>query len=167
MKQQSSDTTEPSNDRTQQPPSSPEALTQLSKTHPIVLFDGVCNLCNSSVQFIIDRDPDAQFRFAPLQSDVGESLRARHEIPEELDSIVLIDDGKAYWKSSAALRVARRLQGAWSLLFALIVVPPFVRNAIYGWIARNRYRWFGREDACRLPSPDLEERFLQMDPVSS
>jgi predicted DCC family thiol-disulfide oxidoreductase YuxK len=167
MTQPNVDAPVPSEDRREERAASSEELTRLSDSHPIVLFDGVCNLCNSSVQFIIDRDPHAQFRFAPLQSEVGETLRAAHEIPEELDSIVLIDGGRPYWKSSAALRVARRLQGAWSLLFALIVIPAFLRDAIYGWIARNRYRWFGREDACRLPSPELEERFLQMDPIGS
>lgn len=126
----------------------------------IVLFDGVCNLCNASVNFIIDRDPNAYFRFASLQSEVGQQLRSRHGLPEAFDSFVLVQAGKAYTRSGAAVRVARRLSGAWKLLHACIVIPPFVRNAVYDLVARNRYRWFGKEDSCRLPSPELQARFL-------
>lgn len=127
----------------------------------VILFDGVCNLCNASVNFVIDRDPDMQFRFASLQSDFGqEKLKALGKRTDEYSSIVLMDGDRVYERSTAALRVARRLKGAWPLLYAFIVIPPFIRNFVYDFIAKNRYRWFGQEDACRLPSPELKARFL-------
>ena len=128
--------------------------------HPVVLFDGVCNLCNASVTFLIDRDSEALFRFAPLQSDVGQALVSRCELEGE-DSIVLVEeDGRCYVRSEAALRIARRMDGAWPLLSAFLLLPRPLRDAAYRFIARNRYRWFGRQDACRLPTPDLRARFL-------
>jgi predicted DCC family thiol-disulfide oxidoreductase YuxK len=129
--------------------------------HPVLLFDGVCNLCNSSVQFIIERDPNARFRFASLQSEEGQALLSRFEnCPADLSSVVLVQDEQLYARSEAALRVARQLGGGWSLLYAFIVVPRPIRDAVYDWIARNRYRWFGKKDACMIPSPDLKSRFL-------
>jgi predicted DCC family thiol-disulfide oxidoreductase YuxK len=129
--------------------------------HPVLLFDGVCNLCNSSVQFIIERDPNARFRFASLQSEEGQALLSRFENrPADLSSVVLVQDDLLYARSEAALRVARQLGGGWSLLYAFIVVPRPIRDAVYDWIARNRYRWFGKKDACMIPSPDLKSRFL-------
>jgi predicted DCC family thiol-disulfide oxidoreductase YuxK len=129
--------------------------------HPVLLFDGVCNLCNSSVQFIIERDPDARFRFASLQSEEGQVVLSRFENrPSDLSSVVLIQDDQLYARSEAALLVARQLGGGWSLLYAFIVVPRPIRDAVYDWIARNRYRWFGKKDACMIPSPDLQSRFL-------
>lgn len=129
--------------------------------HPVLLFDGVCNLCNGSVQFIIERDPDARFRFASLQSEEGQVVLSRFENrPSDLSSVVLIQDDQLYARSEAALRVARQLGGGWSLLYAFIVVPRPIRDAVYDWIARNRYRWFGKKDACMIPSPDLQSRFL-------
>lgn len=135
--------------------------------HPIVLFDGVCNLCNSSVQFIIDRDPGAIFRFAPLQSGLGEMLVKIHGLPEDIETIVLIESGRAYSHSTAALRIARRLQGAWKLLYGFIIIPRFLRNVGYRFVARNRYRWFGKEESCRMPTPELQQRFITMDPMGS
>ncbi len=129
--------------------------------HPVLLFDGVCNLCNGSVQFIIERDPDARFRFASLQSEEGQAVLSRFENrPSDLSSVVLIQDDQLYARSEAALRVARQLGGGWSLLYAFIVVPRPIRDAVYDWIARNRYRWFGKKDACMIPSPNLQSRFL-------
>jgi len=134
--------------------------------HAVVLFDGVCNLCNGSVLFVIDRDPTGYFRFAPLQSDEARRLLAARAGAGEgvagpdLSSVVLIEGGRVYTRSTAALRVARRLSGAWPLLYAFTAVPRVVRDAVYDWVARNRYRWFGREDACRVPTPDLRARFL-------
>lgn len=128
-----------------------------------MLFDGVCNLCNGAVQFIIDRDPKDVFRFASLQSERGAALLAAHgRTPPEGDpeSVVLIEDGRVYEHSSAALRVARRLRGLWSLFYVFIIVPPFLRDAVYRFIARNRYRWFGKEEMCRVPTPALRARFL-------
>jgi len=132
-----------------------------STDHPVLLFDGVCNLCNGSVQFIIERDPEARFRFASLQSEEGQALLNRFESrPADLSSVVLVQEGRLYARSEAALRVARQLSGGWPLLYALIVVPRPIRDAVYNWIARNRYRWFGKKDACMIPSPDLKARFL-------
>ena len=134
----------------------------------IVLFDGVCNLCNGAVTFIIDRDPDAYFRFAPLQSEAGgarlepeprDLVHKDLQDGDALESIVLLEDGQRFTRSTAALRIARRLRGVWPL-YAFIVVPRPVRDRVYRWIARNRYRWFGKTDACRLPTPELARRFL-------
>ena len=131
------------------------------ENQPIVLFDGVCNLCNHSVNFIIDRDKDQRFKFASLQSEIGQKLLHQYALDTQyLDSIVLIDGDKMYKKSTAALQVAKHLKGAWSWLYALIIFPRFIRDAVYDFIGRNRYRWFGKEDACRIPTPELRARFL-------
>lgn len=128
---------------------------------PIVLFDGVCHLCAGAVQFIIKRDPKAVFRFASLQSETGQSLLARHHLPtDSMDSFVLIEDGKAYTESTAALRVCRHLKGGWKLCYAAIALPAKLRNPLYRIIARNRYRWFGKADACMMPTPELRSRLL-------
>ncbi|WP_309090697.1 thiol-disulfide oxidoreductase DCC family protein [Domibacillus sp.] len=127
----------------------------------IVLFDGDCNFCDASVQFIIQRDSKGYFNYASLQSDVGQKLLKEHNIPKDLDSFVLVEDGQAYIKSTAALRVARRLDGAWKLLYALIAVPAPLRNLVYDYVAANRYKWFGKKsDHCMLPSPEVRQRFL-------
>lgn len=128
----------------------------------IVLFDGVCNLCNASVNFVLDRDKRNYFRFAALQSQRGGTLLHAYGIPQkaEPESIVLLENGKAYQGSTAALRIAKRLGGLWPLLYAFIIVPRPIRDVVYKWIARNRYKWFGRTDACRMPTPALKARFL-------
>lgn len=126
----------------------------------IILFDGVCNLCNNSVQFIIRHDKDAYFKFASLQSDFGGRLKEAKQIPNDVDSIILVENGKVYMQSSAILRIARHLDGAWKLAAAALIIPRPIRDLIYRYVARNRYRWFGRQDQCMLPSPDLKERFL-------
>jgi predicted DCC family thiol-disulfide oxidoreductase YuxK len=129
--------------------------------HATVLFDGVCNLCNGSVLFVIDRDPAGYFRFVALQSDTARRLLAEHGgPPPDLSSIVLVEGGRVYTRSTAALRIARRLTGPWRLLHVCLLIPHPIRDAVYDWVARNRYRWFGREEACRLPSPELRARFL-------
>lgn len=129
--------------------------------NPIILFDGVCNLCNSSVQFVIRKDKKKQFRFASLQSDAGEKLLSVYHLNRNgYDSFVLIDKGNAYVRSTAALKVAQKLSGAWKLLYIFIIVPAFIRNAIYNLIAQNRYKWFGKKDSCMIPSPELHSRFL-------
>lgn len=126
-----------------------------------MLFDGVCNLCNGAVNFIIDRDPDRRFRFAALQSEAAKPLLAHCDLPPDaLDTLVVVEEGRCYARSAAALRVVRRLAGAWWLLYALVVIPRPLRDAVYGWIVRNRYRWFGKSDECRVPTPELRERFL-------
>ena len=126
----------------------------------VILFDGVCNLCNWSVNFIIDRDPDAYFKFASLQSDYGKTRLAEFQIPMDLESIVLIEGGKVYRSSTAALRISRKLSGLWCVLFAFIILPPFIRNAVYHWVSNNRYRWFGKNEACRVPESGVVDRFL-------
>lgn len=127
----------------------------------IILFDGVCNLCSASVQFIIERDEVGRFSFASLQSDVGQELAAKHGIDAtDLDSIVMIEGEKAYQRSTAALHIARRLDGAWKLLYTGIIVPPFIRDHVYNWIAANRYKWFGQQMECWIPTPELRGRFL-------
>jgi predicted DCC family thiol-disulfide oxidoreductase YuxK len=129
---------------------------------PIVLFDGVCQLCNGSVLFIVKRDPSRQFRFAALQSTAGAALLRTFGLPTDvLDTLVLIEGDRVFTRSTASLRIARRLSGLWPLLYGLIVVPRPLRDLLYRVVARNRYRWFGRRDACMMPTPDLQERFLE------
>lgn len=132
-----------------------------SGSHPVVLFDGVCNFCEGSVRFIIDRDPKGRFRFASLQSEAGKQFAEEHGgDTSQLNTMMLIQDGTLYKRSSAALRIARGLRFPWPLAWAFIIVPPFIRNAVYNIIARNRYKWFGQKDACMIPTPEIRERFL-------
>ena len=126
----------------------------------VILFDGVCNFCNAAVNFIIRHDSEKKFRSAPLQSAVGEEMRAKYGIGEDVDSIILIENDTAYTHSTAGLRVARDLGGIWSLGYVFIIVPAFIRDYCYRLFAKNRYRLFGRQDACMLPTPDVRERFL-------
>lgn len=126
-----------------------------------ILFDGVCNLCSGFVVFTIKRDPGAQFKFASLQSDEGEKLQKEFGIdPENIKTMVLVENDKYYIKSDAALRIFKRLNGMWPVLYYLIYVPRPIRNFVYDLVAGNRYRWFGKKDQCMLPTPDLEKRFL-------
>ena len=128
---------------------------------PLVLYDGTCGLCNRSVQMILRHDRRGRFRFAALQSERGRALLARHGLPvDALDSIVLVDDGKAFTKSRAALRIARRMDAPWPALSALGIIPRPVADVCYDLVARNRYRWFGRTEACMLPPPEVRARFL-------
>ena len=132
------------------------------ETNPIILFDGVCNLCNGAVQMVIRHDKKKLFRFASLQSDAGQSLLAKYHLPaNNFNSFVLVENDRAYTSSTAALQVARQLSGPLKLLYGFIIVPPFIRNAVYGLIAKNRYRWFGKRESCMLPTPDLQNRFLK------
>jgi len=129
--------------------------------HPIVLFDGVCNFCNASVNWTIHHDRRAVFRFAPLQSPAGARLQREHGLElTALDTLVLVEAGRAYRKSTAALRILRRLGSPWPLLFAFIVVPRPLRDFAYSAFARRRYRWFGRKDTCTVPTPEVHDRFL-------
>lgn len=129
--------------------------------HPILLFDGVCNLCNGTVQWVIEHDPGAKFRFASLQSETGQQLLQVHHLPTgELNTVVLVDGGKAYTRSDVPLRIVGKLGGLWPILQAFYIVPKPLRNAVYDWLARNRYRWFGKKEACWLPTPELKARFL-------
>ncbi|TND03493.1 MAG: thiol-disulfide oxidoreductase DCC [Bacteroidetes bacterium] len=127
----------------------------------IVLFDGVCNFCNNSINFIIRHDKKDYFRFTPLQSEAGEKLKVKFQIPEKfLDSIILIENGKSYFKTTAALRIARRLNGLWPLMYGFIIVPPFIRDIVYNIIAKNRYRWWGKKESCMVPTPEVRKKFL-------
>ena len=128
---------------------------------PIVLFDGVCNLCNSAVQFIIRHDKKKVFMFTSLQSDAGQKLLVQYNFPlNELNSFILIENNKAYTRSSGALRVVKKLKGLWPLLYGFMIVPKFIRDGVYDWVGRNRYKWFGKQEACMIPTPELKARFL-------
>ena len=130
-------------------------------SEPIVLFDGVCNLCNGAVQFIIKRDKKKQFLFASLQGKTGKELLKKFDLPENLfNSFILFEGDKVYARSAAALRIAKKLNGGWNLLYGFMIVPRFIRNGIYNIIARNRYRWFGKRNECMIPAPEWRERFL-------
>lgn len=128
--------------------------------HAIILFDGVCNLCQFIVQFIIQRDPQGYFTFAPQQSAAGQRLMREHQITCKLDSAILIENQHVYYLSDAALRIASKLHRAWPLLGYLRILPRAARDVIYQMIAKNRYRWFGQQAACMLPTADLRSRFL-------
>lgn len=124
---------------------------------PVILFDGVCNLCTGSVRFVIARDARKRFRFASLQSPAAERLLGERG---SLESVVLVMGGRTYRKSTAALMIARRLDGLWPLLAVLLAIPRFLRDAAYDWIGTRRYRMFGKTGACWTPQPELAERFL-------
>jgi predicted DCC family thiol-disulfide oxidoreductase YuxK len=134
----------------------------VAREGPVILFDGVCNLCDASVRFVIDRDPDARFRFAPLQSPAAAALLARHgrTAPAAPQAVLLVEAGRVWEGADAALRIARRLRGPWRLVGALAAVPRPLREAAYRLVARNRFRWFGRRESCRVPTPELRARFL-------
>lgn len=126
----------------------------------IVLFDGECNFCNKSVQFIIKRDPTYYFKFASLQSNIGKKLLREYDIPSHIDSIVLIDNNRAYLESSAALRICKYLQGLWKIFYIFIIIPPPLRNFFYKTLAKLRYKWVSKENNCLLPTQEDKKRFL-------
>lgn len=128
----------------------------------IILFDGVCNLCNNSVLFVIKRDKKDLFRYASLQSEVGQQLvRERGIDTSQVDSIILIEPGVAYFtKSDAALEIAQHLGGLWKLSAVFTWIPKSIRDAVYDFVARNRYKWYGKKDACMVPTPELRAKFL-------
>ncbi len=139
----------------------------MARQRPVILFDGVCNLCNSTVQWVIERDKEGRFDFASLQSDVARrelgKVMDTKEIDALPDSIVLLDSDGVHVRSAAALRILGGL-GSWFLLLRLgVVLPGPIRDAIYDMVARNRYRWFGRRDTCMIPTPDIAARFLDAD----
>lgn len=129
----------------------------------IILFDGVCNLCSSSIQFIIKRDKKQYFRFASLQSETAKEIFKSIDIPlKSMESIVLIENKTVYVQSMAALRIAKKLGGLWPLVYYIgRMLPHSLRDTIYNWVARNRYKWFGKKDSCMLPAPGIQHRFLQ------
>lgn len=131
------------------------------RDHAVIFFDGVCNLCNHSVQFIIKRDHKDYFRFAALQSDIAKQKLSDFDLKaENLKTIILLEDGKVYLRSTAALRIAKHLSGSWPILFGFIIIPAFIRDFVYQLIASNRYRIWGKTESCMVPSPDLKAKFL-------
>jgi predicted DCC family thiol-disulfide oxidoreductase YuxK len=136
--------------------------TETPEDGAVILFDGVCNLCSGFVQFVVPRDEAGKYRFASLQSDVGRELLAEHDLPtDELESVVLIEDGESYRKSAAIVRIAAGLGGAYRLLSPFRYVPRSLRDRVYDFVAEHRYRWFGKKDRCMMPSGDIESRFLE------
>lgn len=132
-----------------------------TKQNDVILFDGVCNLCNNAITFIIKRDPKNRYRFASLQSNIGKQYLDKHQIDtNHTDSIVLIRGKHAYTKASAALRIALHLSGLWPVLIVFIVIPKFISNSIYDYIASNRYRWFGKRESCMIPTPEIKNKFI-------
>ena len=136
-------------------------ILELSKTNPILLFDGVCNLCNGAVQFVIKNDSKNTLRFTALQSEYGQQVLEHFNLPkEDLFSIILVENEKAYMRSSAALRMLKNMGGILSLMYFFIIIPNPIRDVVYNFIAKNRYKWFGEKESCMIPTPDLKSRFL-------
>ncbi len=129
--------------------------------HPIILFDGVCNFCNGAINFVLKQDKKGIFKFAPLQSEAGQRLLQHYNLSmKEFDSFILIDKGKVYKKSAASLRVMNKLPWYWKEAQILRMIPTAFRDAIYDFIAKNRYKWFGKKEQCMVPTPELRSRFL-------
>ncbi len=132
-----------------------------AKQSEIILFDGVCNLCSGSVQFIIQRDPSARYKFASLQSAFGQAfLQEQRLSTADFHSLIVIEQDRYLQRSDAALEIARHLSGLWPIFYAFKIFPRFLRDPVYNWISRNRYTWFGKKESCWLPTPDLKSRFL-------
>lgn len=132
--------------------------------HSILLFDGHCSLCNAAVDFVLKRDSKKKLLVASMQSPAGQRVLKHFGYPSTyLDSLILMENGKIYLKSTAALRVARQLSRGWPLLYPLIILPKGIRDSIYQWIGANRYAWFGRRESCRMPTPSERARFLPLD----
>jgi predicted DCC family thiol-disulfide oxidoreductase YuxK len=129
--------------------------------NPLILFDGVCNLCSGSVKFILKKDSRKKFVFASLQGKKGQEILKKYALsPTDFNSFILIENNNLYTHSTAVLRMLRLLGGGWKLLYGFIIIPRFIRDAVYNLIARNRYKWFGRKEECWLPRPEWKERFL-------
>ena len=126
----------------------------------IVLFDGECNFCDASVQFIITRNQKATFQFASLQGEVGQNLLKELNVPTDVESLVLVEGKRYYTKSTGALKIAKQLDGLWKLSYVVIVIPKPLRDVMYNYIAKNRYKWFGKKQACMLPTVEQRNRFL-------
>jgi predicted DCC family thiol-disulfide oxidoreductase YuxK len=133
----------------------------MENNYDIILFDGVCNLCHGAILFLIKRDKNNRFKFAPLESTIGKELLLKHQIdPSKIDSIILVRGESAFIKSRAALHITTHLNGLWPLLYSLIIIPRFISDAAYDFIAKNRYRWFGKKDSCMIPTQELKSKFL-------
>ena len=130
------------------------------KAQPVIFFDGVCNLCNASVQFVIEHDQENYFKFSALQGDYAKGVLPKFNVnPSSLNSTLLLEDGKLYTKSSSALRVAKKLKGIWPLLYGFIIFPKFIRDWVYDLVAKNRYKWWGKQETCWVPTPALKNKF--------
>lgn len=132
-----------------------------NKKYKIILFDGVCNLCNGAINYVIKRDKKDIFKFAVLQSEIGKELTSKFNIDtSKVDSIILVDGDVHYEKSAAALHIAKHLSGVHPLLYGFMIVPKFLRNSVYDYVARNRYKWFGKKESCMIPTAELKSKFL-------
>jgi predicted DCC family thiol-disulfide oxidoreductase YuxK len=130
-------------------------------SRPLILFDGVCNFCNGAVNFIIKRGKNSQLKFCPIQSNTGQQLLKEYGLPGDyLNSFIFIERNQVFTHSTAALKVCRHLRGLWPLLYGFIIVPKFIRDSFYNWVARNRYKWFGKREQCMIPTADTRRRFL-------
>lgn len=135
---------------------------EVAKNKTVVLFDGVCNLCNSAINFVIDHDKNNNFYFASLQSEFGQALLTHFgKNTDDFDSMIVYENGKIKTKSTAALRIAAGLSGGWKFFSIFKIVPAFLRNAVYNLIAKNRYKWFGKKNECRIPTPELKAKFIE------
>jgi predicted DCC family thiol-disulfide oxidoreductase YuxK len=133
----------------------------MTQGSPVVLFDGICNYCNAMVNFAIRNDKKAVLKFAPLQSTAGKDLREQYKIDRSIDSVIVIENEKVYTHSDAAIRIAKHLQWPAKALYGLIIIPKFIRQPLYKWIAKNRYKWFGKKDECMVPTARVKARFLE------
>ncbi len=128
--------------------------------HPTLLFDGVCNLCNASVQWVLLHDPKGVFHFSALQSDTGQDLLKQHNLDtQNFNTVVLVEGKNLFLRSDVPLEIVRRLGGFWQLLYVFKIIPRALRDVVYNWIAKNRYRWWGRREECMLPRPEWKARF--------
>lgn len=130
--------------------------------HPILLYDGVCTFCNEAAQFIIKRDPKGIFHYASLQSETGQALLKHFDVPQDLDTVILVDNNQVYDRTDVTIRIGQRLGGIYQITNLLRLFPKKIRDSIYNWIAHNRYNWFGKKDACMIPSPQIRARFIDV-----
>jgi predicted DCC family thiol-disulfide oxidoreductase YuxK len=136
----------------------------MKKPKSIVFFDGVCNLCNASIDFILKRDTKNLFLVGALQEDFSKKILSNYSVKQDyLESLILLEENQIYFKSTAALRIARHLKGLWPIFYLLIALPVWIRDPVYDWIGRNRYRWFGKKNTCRIASPDEQAKFLSQE----
>ena len=138
-------------------------IEKLKHNKQLILFDGVCNLCNSSVQYVIKRDKKDRFRYAALQSEIGQDIIEKFHIDtSKTDSIILYSNEKGIsYKSTAALKIASNLGFPTNILSVFLIIPAIIRNVVYDFIAKNRYKWYGKKDHCMIPTPELKSKFLQ------
>lgn len=133
----------------------------MTQSQSIVFFDGVCNLCNASIDFIIKRDRHNKFLMGALQDDFSKIVLSSYQVRQDyLDSLVLLEDGEIFYKSTAALKIARELSGLWPIFYPLIILPTWLRDPVYDFIGKNRYRWFGKKNTCRIATPEERAKFL-------